>query len=81
MNNEIPCMVCGELTPVRFNIDLKATPICESCAAAIFMQQAQWYTQAMGDMVPRKDYEEVIIQIGELQEEIKNLRHTLRDIM
>jgi len=33
------CKVCGEKTQVIFNINFKATPICESCARAITMQQ------------------------------------------
>lgn len=39
------CKVCGDKTEVVFNIDFKATPICESCATAIFLQQAKWYTE------------------------------------
>ena len=39
------CKVCGELTDTVFNINLKATPICEECARRIFLQQATWYTQ------------------------------------
>ena len=33
------CRVCGYKTSVVFNIRFKATPICESCANAITMQQ------------------------------------------
>ena len=33
------CRVCGEETPWVFNIKFKATPICESCANAITLQQ------------------------------------------
>ena len=39
------CKVCGEKTEVVFNIDFKATPICEGCATAIFLQQAKWYAE------------------------------------
>ena len=39
------CRVCKDNTEVVFNIGFKATPICESCATAIFIQQATWYTQ------------------------------------
>jgi len=39
------CKLCEEETEVVFNINFKATPICESCASRIFLQQAQWYTQ------------------------------------
>lgn len=41
-----PCKVCGSETTTVFNINLTATPICESCAASIFIQQAQWYMQS-----------------------------------
>ena len=39
------CKVCDKETEVVFNINFKATPICESCATNIFAQQAIWYTQ------------------------------------
>jgi len=39
------CKVCGSKTKVVFNIDFKATPICEPCATAIFLQQANWYAK------------------------------------
>lgn len=39
------CKVCGDKTEVVFNIDFKATPICEGCANVIFLQQAQWYVK------------------------------------
>ena len=39
------CKVCGALTDTVFNINLKATPICEECARRIFLQQATWYSQ------------------------------------
>ena len=39
------CKVCGELTNTVFNINLKATPICEECARRIFLQQATWYAK------------------------------------
>jgi len=38
------CKVCGDKTEVIFNINFTKTPICESCATSIFLQQAQWYT-------------------------------------
>ncbi len=43
LNKKLPCKVCGAKTPVVFNIDFKATPICEDCGTAIFLQQAQWF--------------------------------------
>lgn len=39
------CKVCGDPTKSIFNINLKATPICEECARLIFVQQAVWYSQ------------------------------------
>lgn len=39
------CKVCSDETKTVFNINFKATPICESCAISIFLQQANWYTQ------------------------------------
>lgn len=42
------CKVCGEKTNVVFNIGFKATPICEGCANAIFLQQANWYAHDSG---------------------------------
>jgi hypothetical protein len=42
---ELPtCRVClDEKTNVAFNIRFNAVPICESCASAIFIQQALYY--------------------------------------
>lgn len=42
------CKVCGKKTEVVFNINFKATPICESCATSIFLQQSQWYAKTKG---------------------------------
>ncbi len=39
------CKICGEKTKNVFNIDFNATPICESCATSIFLQQAKWYVE------------------------------------
>ena len=39
------CKLCDEKTDVSFNIDFKKTPICEECATAIFLQQANWYAE------------------------------------
>ena len=39
------CKVCGALTDTVFNINFKATPICEECARSIFLQQATWYAK------------------------------------
>lgn len=33
------CVVCGDVTAVVFNIKFKRTPICESCASTIALQQ------------------------------------------
>lgn len=35
------CKVWGSKTDVVFNIDFRATPICEDYATAIFIQQAR----------------------------------------
>lgn len=47
-----PCVVCGDKTQVVFNINFKATHICEDCATKIFIQQAVWY--ATGDKPTNK---------------------------
>ena len=39
------CKICDTETDTGFNINLKLTPICEKCARAIFIQQAQFYNQ------------------------------------
>lgn len=39
------CKICSKKTEVGFNIDFKLVPICESCATAIFIQQANWYSR------------------------------------
>ena len=46
-DNRDKCKVCGDETDVKFNIDFKAVPICEDCATAIFIQQANWYTKTI----------------------------------
>lgn len=45
MIKKLPCEICKKLTNNLFNIQLTATPICENCANAIFIQQATWYVQ------------------------------------
>ena len=40
------CKICNSKTDNIFNIDFKATPICESCATSIFAQQAMWYVRS-----------------------------------
>lgn len=49
------CKVCGNKTEVVFNIGFKATPICEGCATAIFLQQAKWYAETQGQELPIHD--------------------------
>lgn len=49
MNKKKKCKICKIETPVVFNIDFKATPICEHCATSIFLQQAIWYTKKTKD--------------------------------
>lgn len=40
-----PCKLCGTRTNNGFNINFKLTPVCESCATAITMQQVKWWSQ------------------------------------
>ena len=40
-----PCKICRTKTDVGFNINFTIVPICESCAEAIFIQQAKWYVK------------------------------------
>lgn len=42
------CKVCGQKTEIVFNIQFKATPICESCAVSICLQQVVWYSKQDG---------------------------------
>ncbi len=37
------CKLCSEPTTIVFNIDFNAVPVCESCARAVFIQQANRY--------------------------------------
>ena len=39
------CRICKTPTEVGFNVNLDVVPICEDCATAIFIQQAQWYVK------------------------------------
>ena len=36
------CKVCKSETENKFNIEFKATPICEDCANSIMLQQVSW---------------------------------------
>ena len=45
MENIKKCKLCDEPTDTGFNINFKLTPICESCANSIFLQQASWLTK------------------------------------
>lgn len=49
-----PCRVCGENTETVFNIKLKKTPICESCATSITIQQVTWYAQEMKPVIEQR---------------------------
>jgi hypothetical protein len=44
-SKENKCKVCNSKTTTVFNINFKATAICEDCAKAIFIQQANWYVK------------------------------------
>lgn len=57
------CKVCGEKTNTVFNINLTATPICESCGASIFLQQAQWYTQQQKVPAIANNLQKVLVEI------------------
>lgn len=37
------CKMCSTKTNVGFNINLTLVPVCEDCATAIFIQQANFY--------------------------------------
>jgi len=64
------CKVCGDKTEVVFNIDFKATPICEGCATAIFLQQAKWYTEKQGQKLPTdKDVNERNKQLCQFEQD------------
>jgi hypothetical protein len=39
------CKICNNKTSSGFNINFKFVPICEDCAATIFLQQANWYAK------------------------------------
>jgi hypothetical protein len=39
------CRLCDRPTTNIFNIGFSAVRICEQCAEAIFIQQAQWYVK------------------------------------
>lgn len=39
------CKICSTETERGFNINFKLIPICEKCAKAILIQQAQYYNQ------------------------------------
>ena len=46
------CRICDNDTENIFNIEFKATPICENCATSLFLQQAKWYTENKGQNLP-----------------------------
>ncbi len=50
------CRVCGKLTNVIFNINLKRASICESCANSIAWQQLESLMQKEG---ARLSYQEL----------------------
>lgn len=37
------CKICNDETQNTFNMYFKLVPICETCAEAIFLQQAYFY--------------------------------------
>lgn len=49
MEKAKPCKIYKEQTNNLFNINFKATPICEQCSTAIFLQQAAYYVKTSGE--------------------------------
>ena len=45
-NDKKPCKLCDKPTKNLFNIELRAVPLCESCAVSIFIQQATFYAKS-----------------------------------
>lgn len=45
------CKVCGKETKTVYNIDLKATPICEQCGRAIALQEITWMFDILPDLL------------------------------
>ena len=45
MAKKKPCKLCGSKTEFIMNINFKAIPICDGCASAIMLQQAQWLAE------------------------------------
>lgn len=39
--NKQKCVVCKEMTPVIFGINMKPVPLCDNCANQITVQQVQ----------------------------------------
>lgn len=39
------CEICDKETNNNFNVDFRIVGICESCANAIFIQQASWFAK------------------------------------
>lgn len=73
------CKVCDvedEQIPV-FNIDFTATHICERCASAIFIQQAQWYSRSVGDKVAIR---RVMPSLLEFKNRRESLNMTMGDV-
>ena len=47
MNKLQLCRVCQSVeTPIVFNINFKAVPVCNACAKSIFLQEAEWLARA-----------------------------------
>lgn len=45
MSKSKKCKICKSLSKSVFNINFKATYICEKCANSIFLQQAKFYVE------------------------------------
>lgn len=45
------CKICDRETETGFNIGFNLVPICEDCAASIFIQQSRWYVSLPVDII------------------------------
>ncbi len=61
------CKICSTPTPNVFNIELKAVPVCESCANNIMMQQYKWLSVKSEEWMKK----ELAIQIRKMSQKIK----------
>lgn len=67
------CKVCGDKTECHFNINFKATPICEGCATSIFLQQAKWYADQSYPQPKNNDTNSQILQNDIIAEQARKI--------